>query len=179
MLVEALSFESQTPTELFLLLFLCMTCGGNVQFVQLKSHLLSNFFIRLLTNGKFVVDVGFYFLTFYMNCRFNECACTPYNADFDGDEMNLHVPQTYEARAEASLLMGVKSNLITPRSGEPLIAAIQVYLQCSTKFYLGATSSCYKPHDKMTMAIRCWKLMHSCKCFYRTFYITVYDCYSK
>uniref|UniRef100_A0A183GQP4 DNA-directed RNA polymerase subunit n=1 Tax=Heligmosomoides polygyrus TaxID=6339 RepID=A0A183GQP4_HELPZ len=58
--------------------------------------------------------------------RFNECVCTPYNADFDGDEMNLHVPQTYEARAEASLLMGVKSNLITPRSGEPLIAAIQV-----------------------------------------------------
>ena len=30
--------------------------------------------------------------------RFNECACTPYNADFDGDEMNLHVPQTYEAK---------------------------------------------------------------------------------
>lgn len=52
--------------------------------------------------------------------------CTPYNADFDGDEMNIHVPQTYEARAEASLLMGVKSNLITPRSGEPLIAATQV-----------------------------------------------------
>ena len=42
--------------------------------------------------------------------------------------MNLHVPQTYEARAEASLLMNVKSNLITPRSGEPLIAAIQVDL---------------------------------------------------
>ncbi|EYB98276.1 hypothetical protein Y032_0132g1690 [Ancylostoma ceylanicum] len=60
--------------------------------------------------------------------RFNECACTPYNADFDGDEMNLHVPQTYEARAEASLLMGVKSNLITPRSGEPLIAAIQDFI---------------------------------------------------
>ncbi|KAF8382261.1 rpc-1 [Pristionchus pacificus] len=60
--------------------------------------------------------------------RFNECACTPYNADFDGDEMNLHVPQTYEARAEASLLMGVKSNLITPRSGEPLVAAIQDFI---------------------------------------------------
>ncbi|KHJ94076.1 RNA polymerase Rpb1, domain 5 [Oesophagostomum dentatum] len=60
--------------------------------------------------------------------RFNECACTPYNADFDGDEMNLHVPQTYEAKAEASLLMGVKSNLITPRSGEPLIAAIQDFI---------------------------------------------------
>ncbi|PIO52797.1 RNA polymerase Rpb1, domain 2, partial [Teladorsagia circumcincta] len=48
--------------------------------------------------------------------RFNECVCTPYNADFDGDEMNLHVPQTEEARAEASLLMHVKNNLVTPRS---------------------------------------------------------------
>ncbi|KIH46284.1 DNA-directed RNA polymerase subunit A' domain protein [Ancylostoma duodenale] len=60
--------------------------------------------------------------------RFNECVCTPYNADFDGDEMNLHVPQTYEARAEANLLMNVKSNLVTPRSGEPLIAAIQDFI---------------------------------------------------
>ncbi|MFH4974741.1 hypothetical protein AB6A40_001450 [Gnathostoma spinigerum] len=60
--------------------------------------------------------------------RFNECACTPYNADFDGDEMNLHVPQTYESRAEASHLMSVKRNLITPRSGEPLIAAIQDFI---------------------------------------------------
>lgn len=38
----------------------------------------------------------------------------------------VHFPQTYEAKAEASLLMGLKSNLVTPRSGEPLIAAIQV-----------------------------------------------------
>jgi len=37
--------------------------------------------------------------------RFNECVCTPYNADFDGDEMNIHVPQTEEARAEAISLM--------------------------------------------------------------------------
>ncbi|CCD66619.1 DNA-directed RNA polymerase subunit [Caenorhabditis elegans] len=60
--------------------------------------------------------------------RFNECACTPYNADFDGDEMNLHLPQTYEAKAEASELMNVKNNLITPRSGEPLVAAIQDFI---------------------------------------------------
>jgi DNA-directed RNA polymerase beta' subunit len=39
--------------------------------------------------------------------RFNECVCTPYNADFDGDEMNLHLPQTEEAKAEALILMGV------------------------------------------------------------------------
>ena len=39
--------------------------------------------------------------------RFNECVCTPYNADFDGDEMNLHLPQTEEAKAESLTLMGV------------------------------------------------------------------------
>ncbi|KAI1716490.1 RNA polymerase rpb1, domain 5 domain-containing protein [Ditylenchus destructor] len=64
----------------------------------------------------------------YRTFRFNECACTPYNADFDGDEMNIHFPQTYEAKAEASLLMGLKSNLVTPRSGEPLVAAIQDFI---------------------------------------------------
>uniref|UniRef100_A0A8C6VII9 DNA-directed RNA polymerase subunit n=1 Tax=Naja naja TaxID=35670 RepID=A0A8C6VII9_NAJNA len=60
--------------------------------------------------------------------RFNECVCTPYNADFDGDEMNLHLPQTEEAKAEALVLMGTKANLVTPRNGEPLIAAIQDFL---------------------------------------------------
>ncbi|KAK4126747.1 beta and beta-prime subunits of DNA dependent RNA-polymerase [Parathielavia appendiculata] len=60
--------------------------------------------------------------------RLNECVCTPYNADFDGDEMNLHVPQTEEARAEAINLMGVKNNLITPKNGEPIIAATQDFI---------------------------------------------------
>ncbi|XP_041970102.1 DNA-directed RNA polymerase III subunit RPC1 [Aricia agestis] len=60
--------------------------------------------------------------------RFNECVCTPYNADFDGDEMNMHLPQTEEARAEALILMGNKSNLVTPRNGELLIAATQDFI---------------------------------------------------
>lgn len=60
--------------------------------------------------------------------RFNECVCNPYNADFDGDEMNLHVPQTEEARAEALELMSVMRNMVTPRNGEPLIAAIQDFI---------------------------------------------------
>jgi DNA-directed RNA polymerase III subunit RPC1 len=60
--------------------------------------------------------------------RFNECVCTPYNADFDGDEMNLHLPQTEEARAEALILMGNKSNMVTPRNGELLIAATQDFI---------------------------------------------------
>lgn len=62
--------------------------------------------------------------------RFNECACTPYNADFDGDEMNLHLPQTEEAKAEAATLMNITNNLITARNGEPLVAATQDFLTC-------------------------------------------------
>lgn len=58
--------------------------------------------------------------------RFNECVCSPYNADFDGDEMNLHVPQTQEARAEAMCLMSSVANLATPKDGSILIAATQV-----------------------------------------------------
>ena len=60
--------------------------------------------------------------------RFNECVCAPYNADFDGDEMNLHVPQTEEARAEAAILMDVTHNLVTPKNGEPLVSACQDFL---------------------------------------------------
>ena len=65
--------------------------------------------------------------------RFNECVCTPFNADFDGDEMNIHLPQTEEARAEALYLMGVTENLLTPKNADPLIAATQDFL---TTFYL-------------------------------------------
>ncbi|KAK7278312.1 hypothetical protein RJT34_23339 [Clitoria ternatea] len=63
--------------------------------------------------------------------RFNESVCNPYNADFDGDEMNLHVPQTEEARTEAILLMGVQNNLCTPKNGEILVASTQDFLTSS------------------------------------------------
>ncbi|ETB62832.1 hypothetical protein, variant [Plasmodium yoelii 17X] len=67
----------------------------------------------------------------YKTFRFNECVCSPYNADFDGDEMNLHVPQTEESRAEALYLMNVKHNLITPKNGEVIIALTQDFLSAS------------------------------------------------
>ncbi len=56
--------------------------------------------------------------------RLNLCVCTPYNADFDGDEMNLHVPQTEEARTEARLLMQVQTQIRSPRFAGPIIGAI-------------------------------------------------------
>jgi DNA-directed RNA polymerase III subunit RPC1 len=82
--------------------------------------------------------------------RFNECVCTPYNADFDGDEMNLHLPQTEEARAEALILMGNKSNMVTPRNGELLIAATQDFI---TGVYLLTQKDAFFDHGKVCQII--------------------------
>ena len=79
--------------------------------------------------------------------RLNECVCTPYNADFDGDEMNLHVPQTEEARVEATELMGVKHNLATPKDGTPIIAATQDFI---TAAYLLSTKDRFYGRQKFT-----------------------------
>ncbi len=57
----------------------------------------------------------------YNTFRINTAVCAPYNADFDGDEMNLHVPQSEEAAAEADIMMSVQENIISPRFGKPLI----------------------------------------------------------
>ncbi|MBI4143739.1 DNA-directed RNA polymerase subunit A' [Candidatus Woesearchaeota archaeon] len=56
--------------------------------------------------------------------RLNPAVCAPYNADFDGDEMNLHIPQTEEARAEAELLLEVQTQLISPGYGGSAIGCI-------------------------------------------------------
>ncbi|HLD43039.1 MAG TPA: DNA-directed RNA polymerase subunit A' [Candidatus Nanoarchaeia archaeon] len=57
--------------------------------------------------------------------RINPAVCHPYNADFDGDEMNLHIPQTEEARAEAEILMEVQTQLISPRYGLSIVGCVQ------------------------------------------------------
>jgi len=77
--------------------------------------------------------------------RFNECVCAPYNADFDGDEMNLHLPQTEEARAEAQQLMGVRDGLVTPKSGEVAICATQDFL---TAAFLLTQKNVFLTRDK-------------------------------
>ncbi|MFB6144620.1 MAG: DNA-directed RNA polymerase subunit A', partial [Candidatus Nanohaloarchaea archaeon] len=51
-----------------------------------------------------------------------------YNADFDGDEMNLHVPQTEEARAEADELMKVQEHIKSPKMGGPIVGMLQDYV---------------------------------------------------
>lgn len=53
--------------------------------------------------------------------RMNYCVTPPYNADFDGDEMNLHVPQNLEAQAEAKYLMSPQYQIFSPRDGDVII----------------------------------------------------------
>ncbi len=60
--------------------------------------------------------------------RFNLAVCPPYNADFDGDEMNLHVLQSEEARAEARIIMRVQENILSPRFGGPVIGGIHDHI---------------------------------------------------
>jgi len=53
--------------------------------------------------------------------QFNDAITVPFNADFDGDEMNLHLLQEEEAQVEADQLMSVRNNILSPRSGRALI----------------------------------------------------------
>ena len=48
--------------------------------------------------------------------KIHPAVCGPYNADFDGDEMNIHAPQTEEARAEAEVLLDINENLFSPKN---------------------------------------------------------------
>ena len=60
----------------------------------------------------------------YKTFRINPSVCGPYNADFDGDEMNLHVPQTEESRAETEILLQVQHQIISPGYGRCAIGCI-------------------------------------------------------
>ncbi len=64
----------------------------------------------------------------YRTFRLNPNVCAPYNADFDGDEMNLHIPQTEEARAEAEELMKVQEHAKSPKMGGPILGMLQDFV---------------------------------------------------
>jgi len=64
----------------------------------------------------------------YRTFRMHLTVCTPYNADFDGDEMNLHIPQSKEAQTEARMLMQVQDQILSPRYGAPIIGATKDFI---------------------------------------------------
>ena len=57
--------------------------------------------------------------------RIHPATCAPYGADFDGDEMNIHAPQTEEARAEAEVLLNVNTNLFSPKNNMNFLGCVK------------------------------------------------------
>nr|WBP62233.1 RNA polymerase II largest subunit [Cladonia rangiferina] len=77
----------------------------------------------------------------YSTFRLNLSVTSPYNADFDGDEMNLHVPQSEETRAEVSQLCMVPLNIVSPQRNGPLMGIVQdtlcgIYKMCRRDVFL-------------------------------------------
>ncbi|KAI9145322.1 hypothetical protein BKA69DRAFT_1121705 [Paraphysoderma sedebokerense] len=70
----------------------------------------------------------------YSTFRLNLSVTTPYNADFDGDEMNLHVPQSIEAKAEIQEICMVPRQIISPQSNKPVMGIVQDTLCGIRKF---------------------------------------------
>ncbi len=69
--------------------------------------------------------------------RVHPLVCTAYNADFDGDQMAVHVPLSIEAQMEARLLMLAPNNLFSPASGKPVMNPSQdIPLGCYFLTYL-------------------------------------------
>jgi len=64
----------------------------------------------------------------YNTLRLHLMTCPPYNADFDGDEMNVHLPRSHETKVEVETLMQVKRHIITARYGGPIIGPKQDFI---------------------------------------------------
>ncbi len=88
----------------------------------------------------------------YKTFRLHLCVCPPYNADFDGDEMNLHVPQSEEARTEALLLMQVQDQILSPRFGGPIIGAIRDFITGAYYFTKTGTTLTMAEVNRLVMA---------------------------
>ncbi|KAJ7836355.1 DNA-directed RNA polymerase II, subunit 1 [Mycena olivaceomarginata] len=75
----------------------------------------------------------------YSTFRLNLSVTPPYNADFDGDEMNMHVPQSEETRAELSQIAWVPRQIISPQANKPVMGIVQDTLCGVRKFTLRDT----------------------------------------
>jgi DNA-directed RNA polymerase subunit beta' len=76
--------------------------------------------------------------------------CPAFNADFDGDQMAVHVPLSLEAQAEARLLMLASNNILSPATGRPIVTPSQdMVLGC---YYLTAENPVYQKETKRYFA---------------------------
>ena len=73
----------------------------------------------------------------YKTLRMNLAITKPFNADFDGDEMNIHAPQSIESMAELKMLSAAQWNLISAQSSKPNMAIVQDSLLGAYRMTLG------------------------------------------
>jgi len=89
--------------------------------------------------------------------KLHPLVCTAYNADFDGDQMAVHVPLSVEAQAEARFLMLAPNNILAPKDGQPITTPTQdmilgsYYLTIEQEGVQGE-GMIFKDHDEMLMA---------------------------
>ena len=79
--------------------------------------------------------------------KLHPLVCTPFNADFDGDQMAVHLPLSTEAQREAKMLMLASGNLLKPSDGEPVTVPTQDMLLGS--YYLTLVNPDDKGHGKI------------------------------
>lgn len=110
----------------------------------------------------------------YDTFRLNVCATKGYNADFDGDEMNIHIPQSLQTRNELVQLASVPTQIISPKDGTPIVSVVQdvllgIYeitkshvqlmekqvfnLMCPNPTFAGIVP---KPHETTPNGIKIW-----------------------
>ena len=90
--------------------------------------------------------------------RLHPLACTAYNADFDGDQMAVHVPLSVEAQAEARFFMLSVNNILAPKDGSPITTPSQdmvlgcYYLTIESQGGEKGTGTVFKDFNKLMMA---------------------------
>ena len=90
--------------------------------------------------------------------RLHPLVCTAYNADFDGDQMAVHVPLSVEAQAEARFLMLSVNNILAPKDGSPITTPSQdmvlgsYYLTIESQGGEKGTGSIFKDYNELLMA---------------------------
>ena len=90
--------------------------------------------------------------------RLHPLVCTAFNADFDGDQMAVHVPLSLEAQTEARLLMLSSNNLLSPASGKPVVVPTQdiilgVYFLTSMRDGLKGEGLCFRDVEDVMSAL--------------------------
>jgi len=93
----------------------------------------------------------------YSTFRLNLSVTSPYNADFDGDEMNMHVPQSLAAKAEVMEIMMVPRNFISPQANSPVMGIVQDALLACTLFTRRDTFLTKEMVMNIIMWIEDWK----------------------